>query len=465
MSKKAVQTDVAVIGAGTAGMVAYRAAVKAGKRAVIIESGPYGTMCARVGCMPSKLLIAAATAADAVKQAPEFGVRAHIDAIDGKRVMQRVKSERDRFVNFVLNDVDSFNHDDKIRGHARFINNNRIAVDKHTIIETSATVIATGSVSNTQENLNNVADKIIFNDDVFDWDNLPSSLLVVGTGIIGLELGQALSKLGVSVTIINRSDSLAGLKDPAVRAEAVNVLKNSVNIKFNTTISSASIVDNKVVSTLVNNNSGDSETITTDYILMAIGRRPAIDNIGLENTSAKLLKNGKVKYDRSTLKIESAPIFIAGDANGNALIQHEASDDGYIAGTNAAMFPELKHIPRRASMGIVFTEPQVAFVGIRYSDLPETGVIEGEVSFNNQGRSRIMLRNQGLLKVYADSSTGLFLGAEMIGPSAEHIAHLLAWSYQQQLTIKEMLEMPFYHPVVEEGVRTALRNAARQILD
>src|SRR5674476_1684901 len=126
------QVDVAIIGAGTAGTAAYRAAKAAGVTAVIIESGDYGTTCARVGCMPSKLLIAAADAAHAVGKAPGFGI--HVDGvirIDGREVMDRVRRERDRFVGFALRDVEGIPDADRVRGHARFVNNDTLAVDDH----------------------------------------------------------------------------------------------------------------------------------------------------------------------------------------------------------------------------------------------------------------------------------------------------------------------------------------------
>src|SRR6185436_1033136 len=125
-----LKVDVAVIGAGTAGLAAYRAARARGGRAVIIEGGPYGTTCARVGCMPSKLLIAAAEAAHAIGRAPRFGV--HVDApvrVDGREVMARVKRERDRFVGFVLKGVDSIPAADRVRGHARFVDRNTLQVE------------------------------------------------------------------------------------------------------------------------------------------------------------------------------------------------------------------------------------------------------------------------------------------------------------------------------------------------
>ena len=121
---------------------------------------------------------------------------------------------------------------------------------------------------------------------------------------------------------------------------------------------------------------------------------------------------------------------------------------------------------RRSLIGVVFSDPQIIVVGARYADLLAQygdNLAVGQVSFENQGRSRVMLVNKGRMRVYADKNSGRFLGAEAIGPSAEHLAHLLAWSHQQGLSIAQMLDMPFYHPVIEEGLRTALRDVAKQL--
>jgi len=137
---------------------------------------------------------------------------------------------------------------------------------------------------------------------------------------------------------------------------------------------------------------------------------------------------------------------------------HEAADEGRIAGENAARFPEVQPGLRRAPLGVVFTDPQIAIVGGGFAGLHAHAIAAGEVSFEDQGRSRVMLRNHGHLRVYGDPDSQRFLGAEMVGPDAEHIGHLLAWALQAKMTVPQMLEMPFYHPVVEEGLRTALRD-------
>src|SRR5688572_24575256 len=186
-----IEVDVAVIGAGTAGLAAYRAAKAAGKRAVIIEGGTYGTTCARVGCMPSKLLIAAAEAAHAIARAPCFGV--HVDGaprVDGREVMARVKGERDRFVGFVMKGIDAIPAADRIRGRARFVDRNTLEVGERTV-KARTIVIATGSRPTVPPILQGLGDRLVVNDDVFEWDDLPRSVAVFGPGVIGLEIGQA----------------------------------------------------------------------------------------------------------------------------------------------------------------------------------------------------------------------------------------------------------------------------------
>ncbi len=139
----------------------------------------------------------------------------------------------------------------------------------------------------------------------------------------------------------------------------------------------------------------------------------------------------------------------------------EAADEGKIAGDNAGRYPDVRPGLRRTPLTIAFTEPQIATLGATYRQLCASGMPKfalGMVSFENQGRSRVMLQNRGMLRVYGEYGTGRFLGAEMIGPRAEHLAHMLAWACQARMTVDQMLEMPFYHPVVEEGVRTALRD-------
>src|SRR5258708_31745468 len=221
MGMNAKSIDVAVIGAGTAGLAAYRAARDAGARTVIIEGGVNGTTCARVGCMPSKLLIAAAEAAHGIGRGAAFGV--HHDGrlrVDGREVMARLKRERDRFVGFVLESVEAIPEADRIAGHARFVDRNTLDVGGKRIAA-KAIVIATGSRPSIAPIAADLGERLVVNDDVFDWSDLPRSVAVLGPGVIGLELGQALARLGVRVVALGRGGRLGPITDPYVHRVAL----------------------------------------------------------------------------------------------------------------------------------------------------------------------------------------------------------------------------------------------------
>ncbi|GHD62637.1 dihydrolipoyl dehydrogenase [Jeongeupia chitinilytica] len=455
-----ITIDVAILGAGTAGLAAYRAARAAGKTALLIEGGPYGTTCARVGCMPSKLLIAAAEAAHEARHTAPFGVHVVGDiVIDGREVMDRVRRERDRFVGFVLDSVDGIPAEDKLRGYARFVDNLTLQVDDHTTVKAGRVVIATGSSPSIPEPFRVFGDRLVVNDDVFSWKTLPRRVAVFGPGVIGLELGQALSRLGVDVRVFGARGGVGPLSDPAIRDYARTTFQNEFYLDPDAKIESMARDGDEAVIRYVSL-AGETVTERFDYVLAATGRSPSVAGLGLENTGLELDARGVPLFDRETLQCGSSAVFIAGDANNILPLLHEAADEGKTAGSNAASYPDVKPGLRRAPIGVVFSDPQIAMVGTRFADLEPGSFVTGEVSFENQGRSRVMLKNRGLMHVYADKATGRFLGAEWIGPRAENIAHTLAWAVQMGLTVEQMLEMPFYHPVVEEGVRTALRDVA-----
>ena len=126
-------------------------------------------------------------------------------------------------------------------------------------------------------------------------------------------------------------------------------------------------------------------------------------------------------------------------------------------------YPDVTAHVRRTPLAIAFTDPQMALIGKRYADLPANEIEVGEVSYNTQGRARVMGQNRGLIRIYAERACCVLLGAELFGPRVEHLAHLLAWAVQQRLSVREVLEMPFYHPVLEEGLQTALRDLAGKL--
>lgn len=458
----ATSVDVAVIGAGTAGLAAWRAANAAGRRALLIEQGPGGTTCARVGCMPSKLLIAAAEAAHGIERWGEFGLR--MDGamrVDGRAVMARVRRERDRFVGFVLEGVERIPAPARVQGRARFTGPRTLEIEGHGRIEFGTAVIATGSSPSVPPILRGAADRLIVNDDVFEWQDLPRSVAVFGPGVIGLELGQALSRLGVRVRMFGVGGLVGPFSDPALRDYAQSTFNREFPLDADAKVVAVRRTDAGVE---IRFREGERETTETfDYLLAATGRAPNVRGLGVEHAGLALDARGVPLFDRHTMQCGASRIYIAGDANNDLPLLHEAADEGRIAGENAARYPSVKAGHRRTPLGIVFTDPQLAVVGKRFAELPAGRWVAGEVSFEDQGRSRVMLRNRGLARIYAETGSGRVLGAELMGPDAEHLAHLLAWGIQAGMTVARMLEMPFYHPVVEEGLRTALRDAQAKL--
>ena len=459
---KKFDVDVAVIGAGSAGLAAFRAAKLHGARALLIERGPYGTTCARVGCMPTKLLIAAAEAAHGVGSAVGFGIHAGSVHIDGSAVMARVRAERDRFVGFVLAGVEQIDPAERLVGSAKFIGPQRLQVNDHTIVDAKRIVISTGSRPFIAPEFVSLQERLITSDQLFDLTELPSSVAVIGAGVIGLELGQALHRLGVRVSVYGRGNKLAGLTDPLVRDSAVACLGSEMTVRPDCC---ALVAERDGDAVVVRSTARDGSIHREQFsmLLAATGRVPNLESLALEQTGLMLDKRGIPHFDRHTMQCGDSTIFIAGDVDGERTLLHEAVDQGRIAGDNAARFPAIAPGLRRAPIGVVFCDPQVAMVGTPFAELDQACVAIGSIDFAGQGRSRVMRQNRGLLRVYGEIASGRFIGAEMACPRAEHLAHLLAWACQSRMTVAHMLDMPFYHPVIEEGVRTALRDLQQQI--
>jgi dihydrolipoamide dehydrogenase len=326
------------------------------------------------------------------------------------------------------------------------------------LIQAQSFVIATGSSPKILPLFSGLGDRLVVNDDIFEWDQLPNSVAVFGSGVIGLELGQALHRLGVKIKVFGRSDSIRPITDPQIRAYASKTFRSEFFLNSNLNINKIWRDNDEVV--IQYSLDGDKIEERFEYLLAATGREPNIANLSLTKTSLQLGANGVPVFDPLTMQCGTSHIFIAGDINNDLTVLHEAADEGRIAGENAATFPEVRQGVRRSMLSVVFTDPQIAVLGQTWEELQNSKpFITGRVSFENQGRSRVMLKNKGLLHVYADPINKRLLGAEIFGPDAEHLGHLLAWSHQQAMTIPQILEMPFYHPVVEEGLRTALSDA------
>lgn len=445
--------DVIIIGAGSAGLAAVRQVRERTDRFVLINDGPYGTTCARVGCMPSKALIEAANAYHARNKAEAFGIRGseHL-SIDIPAVLQRIRSLRDRFVGGVLKSTDALG-ERSIAGRARLTGPDEVEVGDEAFRARSI-IIATGSRPVVPQAWQALGDRLLTTDTFFDQETLPKKMAVIGLGAIGVEVAQALARLGVEVHAFGKSERISGVSDPIV-AETV---RKALSEEFS--IHTGYEVELSATANGVRVQAGPVD-IEVDRVLAAVGRKPNLDDLGLETLGITLDKRGLPPFDRTTMQIANLPVFIAGDGNADASLLHEAADEGYIAGVNA-MATEPSCFQRRTPLAIVFSDPGIAAIGQRFTDLDVDQCLIGSVDFASQGRALTAQRNKGVLRVYAAREDARLIGCEMCAPAAEHMAHLLALAIGRGLTAHDLLAMPFYHPVLEEGLRTALRDIARK---
>ncbi|NBC48358.1 MAG: dihydrolipoyl dehydrogenase [Gammaproteobacteria bacterium] len=452
--------DVAIIGAGTAGLNAMSQARKAGQSFVLINGGEPGTTCARVGCMPSKAMIQVAEDYHRRTHLGRYGIDGHEGlSLDVPEALEHVQEMRDTFVDRVLgSSTDDMPEELFLQDYARFIEPTLIEVGGQRI-RAAAVVIATGSRPLVPEPWRAFGQRLLTTDTLFELEDLPSSIAVIGLGTIGLELGQSLHRLGVRVEGFDQLETIAGIRDPEVNRAAIELMGKEFPLHLGQAASIEEDGDGLRIQ------AGAHQT-RVDAVLCSIGRVANLDGLGLEQLGVPLDGRGMPAFDRHSMQIGKLPVFIAGDVTAERPVLHEAGDEGRIAGFNAvqaAAGAAPLRFQRRTPLFINFSDPNICAVGARFDALdPETTAV-GEIKMAPVGRALIMGRNRGVIRVYAEKRTGRVLGAELVAPRGENLAHLLSWSIQQGMTVEQMLRMPFYHPVIEEALQGALNDLNRKL--
>jgi dihydrolipoamide dehydrogenase len=450
------QVDVVILGSGTAGLNATSQVGPSGKSFLLINGGEPGTTCARVGCMPSKALIQVAEDYHRRTHLDRYGVDGHTElTIDIPEAMEHVQDLRDNFVDRVLSNSTDNMGERFIQAYARFVDPHTLELDNGDRVVAERIIIATGSRPVMPSAWEALGDRIMTTDTFFEQEDLPKSVAVVGLGVIGLELGQSLSRLEIDVHGFDMADTIGGTTDPAVSQMALEAIQREFPIHL------GAPVEIKEEGAQLRVTAGD-HSVVVDRVLASLGRTPNIEGLTLENAGIELDERGIPRYNPNTMQCGDSHIFIAGDVNGERPILHEAGDEGKIAGHNAA-HDEITGFRRKVPLAINFCDPNICVVGESYItlDLDKTAI--GEVKLAPVGRAQIMGQSRGIIRVYGDKASGRMLGAEMITPRGENLAHLLNWAISQQLTVGDLLRMPFYHPVIEEALQAALNNLYQQV--
>jgi dihydrolipoamide dehydrogenase len=443
-----IKVDVAIIGAGHAGLNAVKEVRKVTDRWVLINGGPLGTTCARIGCMPSKVAIHLAETYQIRERLGRYGVEGgeHL-RINQQAALEHVRDLRDTFVDLVLaNTTDEMDAEHLIDGYAEFIDAGRLKVGER-IIEPEAVIIATGARSVVPQEWQD-ADGVLTVDNLFDQEQLPESVAVIGLGPIGLEIGQALHRLGIEVTGFDHGERLARIADPVVNRAAIDIFQREFPLLFGHEPEISRRNGGFAV------RSGERK-VAVEKVFFAVGRQAHLAPLKLERLGVPLGAQGVPRFDPATLKLSKLPIYLAGDATGGIANLQRAAEHGRIAGFNAVHRRKRRYVSR-APMAIIFSEPNIAIAGRQWNELDQARTAVAQQRFGPVGRALIMGQNRGMMRVYADRRSGRLLGAAMVGPRCEHLAHLLCWAIESGFTVDRALDMPFYHPVIEEALQDAL---------
>ncbi|NLY33892.1 MAG: dihydrolipoyl dehydrogenase [Alcaligenaceae bacterium] len=451
---KTIHTEVAIIGAGTAGLYALREVRRANKQFVMIDKGPLGTTCARVGCMPSKL----ALHAGAIRQQINTQAATPLALPNLNQTWATLREQRDTFTDRAIKTTQAAAQNQLITGAARFLDPVTIKITQDnitTLVHAEKVIIANGSRPAVPGWLEPVREYTVSTDEIFELKELPSSIGILGLGAIGMEMGLALSRLGVRVVGADLSSAIAGIGDPLINQQAIQRFGKEMELWLGQP-TAVSLAEKGVLL-----QSGNRQ-IKVDLLLAALGRRPNLDALNLQEAGFPLNEKGIPVFNPHTMQVEGLPVFLAGDCTSSKTLMHEASAEGSIAGFNAVQNHPVA-FKRMVPLGIAFSDPDIFSAGASKAELDKHNIITGLAEGGSNGRARILSEADSLLHIYADAENGTLLGAAGMAPHAEHLAHLLAWAIQRGETAVSLLQMPFYHPVLEEMVQSALQDIVRQL--
>ena len=456
--------DVVVIGSGPGGYVsAIRCAQLGLKTAIIERYNTLGGTCLNVGCIPSKALLDSSEHYhNAHKNFDKHGIKVSDLQIDMAAMIERknkVVSQTCDGVKFLMdkNDIDVYN------GHGSFVDANTLEVtpldggDK-TTISAKNTIIATGSKPNYFPGMEVDKDKVITSTEALKITEVPKKMVVIGAGVIGLELGSVYARLGTQVEVVEFADSIIGTMDKTLGKELQKSLKK-LGFKFHLShkVKSAKTVEGKAV-VVADNKKGEEVTFDADYCLVAVGRKPYTDNLGLDNAGVKLDERGRVETD-GHMRTNVPNIFAIGDVIKGAMLAHKAEEEGvFVAEMLAGQKP---HINYNLIPGVIYTWPEVAAIGKTEEELKAAGVDYkvGSFPFKALGRARASMDLEGLVKIIADKETDEVIGVHMIGPRVADLIAEAVVAMEYRASAEDISRMCHAHPTFAEAVKEAALDA------
>lgn len=450
------EVDVAVIGAGTAGLAAYRTLKEAGREVVLIDHGPLGTMCARTGCMPSKAMLRAAHRWATARAVAGFD--ADTGDVAREQLWAGVRAMRDRMAGSAATKTRESVGDDLVAGTARFVGPDVLDVEGRRV-RARAFVVATGSRPVISPPFDALGERVLTTDSLFDLERLPASMGVVGLGNVGIEIGVALARFGVRVEGFDTAQRPGGIRDPEVGRHAIERLSTELAMSLGTKAEVSESEDGLAIAC-------GGRMVHVDRVLVALGRRPNLESLHLDAAGVRWSQDEEAPIDARSLRLGDAPIFVAGDAASDRPLQHEAADEGAIAAHEASALIDgarCEPAARRVPLSIVFTDPDLCQVGLRFDEVDARDAVVATATGEGNGRSTLAGEPGNVVRLYVARRDRIVLGASVFATDGEHLAHLIALAVGRRIRVDDLLAMPFYHPTLEELLEAALEDAVRRL--
>ena len=455
--------DLIVIGSGPGGYIAAIRASQLGKKVAIIEKyTTLGGTCLNVGCIPSKALLDSSHHYyDAVKHFEEHGIVIDTPKIDFTKMIDRKAKVVEQTTGGIKYLMDK-NNIDVYEGLGSFVDATHVKVTKtdgsEEVIEGKNTIIATGSKPGSLPFITIDKERIITSTEALKLKEIPKNLLVIGGGVIGLELGSVYSRLGSEVTVIEYMDKIVPGMDADVSKELQKVLKKQ-GVTFNVShgVSSVERKGDEIIVKATNKKGAEVE-FKGDYCLVSVGRRPYTEGLGLENVGIKVNERGQIEIN-DHLQTNVPNIYAIGDVVKGAMLAHKAEEEGVVAAEIIA--GQKPHIDYNLIPGIVYTWPEVAAVGKTEQELKEAGVNykSGKFSMRALGRSRASGDIDGFVKVLADANTDEVLGVHMVGARVADLIMEAAVAMEYRASAEDLARICHGHPTYSEAMKEAAKAA------
>ena len=447
--------DLVVIGSGPGGYVCAIKAAQLGLKVACIEGEQsLGGTCLNVGCIPSKALLHASEAYhDSIKNFSKMGIDINPPTINWHKMLEYkdgMVSQNTKGIEFLFKK----NNVKHIKGWAKIESTTIVSV-KDQLISTKNIVIATGSKPSTFKEIIPDGKVILNSTSALNLENVPNKMVVIGAGVIGLEMGSVFSRIGTEVTMIEYLDHIAVGMDKEVSKSFLKILKKQgLKFKLNSSVTEITVSKNIATVSYQVKDESDPQKLSADVVLIATGRKAYTSGLGLENINLGTNKNGQIVVNEK-LQTEYANIYAIGDVTTGPMLAHKAEDEGIAVAEQIA--GQTSHINYSLIPAVVYTSPEVSSVGKTEEQLKNDNIEfkVGQFSFMGNGRAKVNFSSDGFVKILADKKTDKILGAHIIGPGAGDIIHEICVAMEFGASAEDLARTCHAHPTVSEAVREA----------